>query len=60
MESIAVETREPLANPPREEEPCVCNGGWVTMGQTAWGPETGEECEEYALYLCQQCKPKVK
>jgi len=35
--------------------PHACNGGWVTLGQIAVDPETGEEWEEYALYLCRRC-----
>jgi hypothetical protein len=33
----------------------TCNDGWVTIGQIALDPETGEEVEEYALYLCRRC-----
>ena len=33
----------------------ACNDGWVTIGQIALDPETGEEVEEYALYLCRRC-----
>ena len=33
----------------------ACNDGWVTIGQIAVDPETGEETEEYALYLCRGC-----
>jgi len=33
----------------------ACNDGWVTIGQIAVDPETGEETEEYALYLCRKC-----
>ena len=35
--------------------PCACNGGWITLGQLVVDPETGEEREEYALYLCRKC-----
>ena len=35
--------------------PHTCNDGWVTMGQIVVDPETGEETEEYALYLCRRC-----
>jgi hypothetical protein len=35
--------------------PCACNDGWVTIGQLVADPETGEETEEYALYLCRRC-----
>ena len=35
--------------------PCACNDGWVTIGQMVTDPETGEETEEYAVYLCRRC-----
>jgi hypothetical protein len=35
--------------------PCACNDGWVTIGQLVIDPETGEETEEFALYLCRRC-----
>ena len=38
-----------------DERPHACNGGWVTIGQIVLDPETGEEIEEHALYLCQRC-----
>jgi hypothetical protein len=37
------------------ERPCACIDGWVTLGQIAINPETGEESAEYALYLCRKC-----
>jgi hypothetical protein len=37
------------------ERPHACNDGWVTLGQIVVDPETGEETEEYALYLCRKC-----
>jgi hypothetical protein len=37
------------------ERPHACNGGWVTLGQIVVDPETGEETEEFALYLCRRC-----
>jgi hypothetical protein len=36
----------------QDERPHACNDGWVTIGQLVIDPETGEETEEYALYLC--------
>ena len=54
-------TISPLGDPfyaaayDQDERPCVCNSGWVTIGQMAFDPETGEEVEEYALYLCRRC-----
>ncbi len=39
----------------RRHRPCACNGGWVSIGQIALDPETGEEAEEFALYLCRRC-----
>jgi len=40
---------------PQDERPHACNDGWVTLGQIVVDPETGEETEEYALYLCHRC-----
>jgi hypothetical protein len=37
------------------ERPHACDDGWVTIGQIVADPETGEEPEEYALYLCRRC-----
>jgi hypothetical protein len=39
----------------QQERPHACNDGWITLGQIALDPETGEETEEYALYLCRRC-----
>ena len=44
-----------VAHYARLERPCACNDGWVTIGQIAVDPETGEESQEYALYLCRKC-----
>jgi hypothetical protein len=38
-----------------QDHPHACNDGWVTIGQIALDPETGEEVEEFALYLCRRC-----
>jgi hypothetical protein len=45
----------PSAEDQDEDHPHACNDGWVTIGQIAVDPETGEEVEEYALYLCRRC-----
>ena len=37
------------------ERPHACNDGWVSIGQIVVDPETGEEAEECALYLCRKC-----
>jgi hypothetical protein len=37
------------------DRPHACNDGWITLGQLVVDPETGEETEEYALYLCRRC-----
>ena len=39
----------------QDERPHVCNDGWITLGRIVVDPETGEETEEYALYLCRRC-----
>jgi hypothetical protein len=39
----------------QHERPHACNDGWVTIGQIVVDPETGEETEEYAFYLCRRC-----
>jgi hypothetical protein len=38
-----------------DEAPHACNDGWVTIGQMVIDPDTGEETEEFALYLCRRC-----
>ena len=43
-----------------EASPHACNDGWVTMGQIAFDPQTGEETEEYALYLCRRCASEAR
>ena len=45
----------PEAQNHQDEVPHACNDGWVTIGQIVVDPETGEEVEEYALYLCRRC-----
>ena len=55
------ECSAPHAHPSAEEHdgeherPHACNDGWVTIGQLVVDPDTGEETEEYALYLCSKC-----
>jgi hypothetical protein len=44
-----------FGHPEEQERPCACYDGWVTIGQTVVDPETGEETEEFALYLCRRC-----
>ena len=39
----------------QDERPHACNDGWITLGQLVVDPDTGEETEEYALYLCRKC-----
>jgi hypothetical protein len=38
-----------------QDHPHACNDGWITLGQLVVDPETGDETEEYALYLCGRC-----
>jgi hypothetical protein len=42
-----------------DEQPHACNDGWIALGQVVVDPETGEETEEYALYLCRRCAGDV-
>ncbi len=46
---------DPFQAAPHDEAPHACNDGWVTVGQLVLDPETGEEVEEFARYLCQRC-----
>ena len=39
----------------QDERPHACNDGWVSIGQIVVDPETCEETEEFALYLCRKC-----
>jgi hypothetical protein len=41
------------------ERPHACNDGWVTIGQIVVDPETGEETEEFAQYLCRKCAERI-
>lgn len=38
-----------------QQRPCACNNGWITIGQLVVDEETGDEVEEFALYLCRHC-----
>jgi hypothetical protein len=54
------ESSAPHAHPSTEdhdqgERPHACNDGWVMIGQEVIDPETGQEIEEYALYVCRKC-----
>jgi hypothetical protein len=62
------ESSAPRAHPPTEdhddtveahyaslERPCACYQGVVYIGHVVEDPETGEEVEEFAMYLCQRC-----
>jgi hypothetical protein len=42
------------------ERPHACYDGWVTIGQIVVDPETVEETEEYALYLCRRCAEEAR
>jgi hypothetical protein len=50
-----IKDNAPEPRPSTEESPHACNGGWVTIGQTVIDPNTGEETEEFAMYLCGRC-----
>jgi hypothetical protein len=42
-------------DPDRDERPHICNHGWISIASIVVDEETGEETEEYALYLSQRC-----
>ena len=46
-----------LAKP---EAPHACLGGTVYIGHLVEDPGTGEETEEFALYLCRRCSRSVR
>ena len=61
-ETVDAHTISPAGDPfhaaphdDQDEHPHACNDGWVTLGQIVVDPETGEEMEEFALYLCRRC-----
>ena len=57
-ESSAPNAQPSTEEPPhhdQDERPHVCNDGWITLGQIVVDDETGEETEEFALYLCRRC-----
>ena len=51
------ESSAPYAHPSTEDQdhPHTCYDGWLTIGQMVVDEETGEETEEFALYLCRRC-----
>jgi hypothetical protein len=55
---------DPFHAAPRHEDqgerPHACNDGWITLGQLVVDPETGEQTEEYALYLCRRCAEETR
>jgi hypothetical protein len=46
---------DPFTSQDQDEHPHACNDGWVPLGQMVEDPGTGEEVEEFALYLCPRC-----
>jgi hypothetical protein len=46
---------DPFIPAQRDHEAHACLDGWVTIGQMVLDEDTGEEVEEYALYLCRRC-----
>jgi hypothetical protein len=55
QESSAPHARPSTEEHDQDERPHACNDGWVTIGQTVIDPDTGEETQEFALYLCGRC-----
>jgi hypothetical protein len=44
----------------QDERPHACNDGWITLGELVVDPETGEESDEHAPYLCSKCAERSK
>jgi hypothetical protein len=62
-ESSAPHAHPSTEEPPRydqDERPHACLDGWVMMGQMVVDPDTGEETEEFALYLCRRCAEEAR
>ena len=59
---MATQKSSAPAHPSTEDHdhPHACNDGWVTIGQTVVDPETGEETEEFSLYLCRRCAEEAR
>jgi hypothetical protein len=61
IQEVTVDTTKDTAQPAHpstpEDHPHACNDGWVTVGQLIVDEDTGEEMEEFALYLCRRCRP---
>jgi len=59
--SLSRPARDPIQDPAKDSDPPhVCNDGWVTIGQIGYDPETGEEVEEFSIYLCKRCQEGEK
>jgi hypothetical protein len=54
-EKFTAHPAHPYTEDHDQDHPHACNDGWVTIGQIAVDPETGEETEEFALYVCRRC-----
>jgi hypothetical protein len=55
IEKSTAHPAHPSTEDQDQDHPHACNDGWVTIGQLVVDPETGEEREDYALYLCRKC-----
>ena len=55
MDSVKSNSVFRPSEPEQGTHPHACIDGWVTLGQIVVDPETGEEVEEYVLYLCRKC-----
>jgi hypothetical protein len=61
-ESSAPNAHPSTEEPPRHDQdrPHACIDGWVTIGRMVIDPDTGEETEEFALYLCRRCAEEAR
>ena len=52
MDTTRIQQPHRAGHDHQDEAPHACTDGWITLGQLVVDPETGEESEEYAPYLC--------
>ena len=57
--SLAHDAHPSTTEDHQDDRPHICNDGWVSIGQLVVDEATGEEVEEFALYLCRRCSSEA-